>query len=273
MADFTKHGIAVPPLAQPHWMGRGFVAEPDLTGVVQALVQVHAGLPEGSAAAAQRWIENEMCAAAVGGHFDALIQDGMREAPPRPVLSGAEAGPRPSRTSTPPPQPKRSSAKKAPSRPRGHGGDNGAATVLRYEEWSLSAWVEPASAFVLLMSSKFVLVRGELNKALTRPMWQDAPENGAATELAFLLSQRADGTRFPSSQDASRGRIERDATILVRTGVLARAVRAAQATGAVETELFDVLLQALKSGQVTGMIHDNDHVVAREAASGDKSEL
>jgi hypothetical protein len=145
--------------------------------------------------------------------------------------------------------------------------------VLRYEEWSLSAWVEPASAFVLLMSSKFVLVRGELNKALTRPMWQDAPENGAATELAFLLSQRADGTRFPSSQDASRGRIERDATILVRTGVLARAVRAAQATGAVETELFDVLLQALKSGQVTGMIHDNDHVVAREAASGDKSEL
>ena len=96
MGDFTKHGVAVPPLQQPLWMGSGFVAIPDLQGVVDALLTVHSGLPPGSCESAQRWVAEEMSAEAVGGKFDALITNGLSVLPPRPQpFNGKVHWPRP----------------------------------------------------------------------------------------------------------------------------------------------------------------------------------
>lgn len=278
MADFTKHGIAVPPL-QPSWMQRGFVAEPDIAGVVNALVKTNAGLPEGSAAAAQHWIEKEMSAEAVSGHFHRLIQDGMRKPPPRPEISGEEDAPRPSMTrathATRATASKRRSARTKGPTTREQGGDetpkvlHHEPTVLHYEEWSAETWVKPATAFVLLMSNKLVLRRSELHKVLQMP----ALQHGQETELAFLVSERLDGTRFPLREDASMGRVERDTTILLRTSALAKAVESAQASGGGgQMELFDVVYKGLQTGRITSIVHI-DNVVARHTHSGDKSEL
>ena len=76
MADYTKFGIAVPPL-QRHWLaqGKGFVAEPHLDGVVAALHTVHQGrLPEEQRAAAVAFVRKTMSARAVVGSFLALVR-------------------------------------------------------------------------------------------------------------------------------------------------------------------------------------------------------
>lgn len=74
MAAFTRFGHAVPPLQLSYYL-RGFVAVPNISGVVNALKDVYKGVYIGSATAAKKWIQNDFSTAAVVNAFEVLLQN------------------------------------------------------------------------------------------------------------------------------------------------------------------------------------------------------
>lgn len=74
MAAFTRFGHAVPPIQLSYYL-RGFVAVPNISGVVDALKDVYNGVWKGSAAAAKEWIENDFSTTAVVDAFEELLQN------------------------------------------------------------------------------------------------------------------------------------------------------------------------------------------------------
>uniref|UniRef100_A0A7S0P0C5 Glycosyl transferase family 1 domain-containing protein n=1 Tax=Calcidiscus leptoporus TaxID=127549 RepID=A0A7S0P0C5_9EUKA len=74
MADFTRYGIAVPPLGQPFFLDRGFGALPDLNGTVEALLRVHRGqVPESDQREAVQLVRSSMSTEAVVSKFEAIL--------------------------------------------------------------------------------------------------------------------------------------------------------------------------------------------------------
>jgi len=207
MGDFTKYGVAVPPLPQPAWMSRGFVALPDLQGVVDALQAVHRGLPDAARVAAQSWMQKEMSAEAVVDQFEALITEGLRTRPPTPQLSGGEAGPKPNIFHTP------QSDGSSPL-------DD--ATVLFYEDWDATPWTAPDTEFLLLLSNRYTLDEDNLRRAF-------AQDPAGAQDVLFLAARGADGVEFPVMEDLSAGRIDRNVVLRLRTRCLVRAIADASA--------------------------------------------
>ena len=82
MADFTFHGVSVPPHAHGEWLSMGFVASPNTSGVVEALKAVRGGrLPAGSREEAKRRIREDMSEDAVGEAMARLIAGRKRRFP------------------------------------------------------------------------------------------------------------------------------------------------------------------------------------------------
>ena len=83
MGDFTKFGIAVPPV-QMDFMKRGVVACPDVAGVAVALAQVENGTfaahaEFATAAEVGAWVDAHFAPAVVGRRFQRLIRKAARK--------------------------------------------------------------------------------------------------------------------------------------------------------------------------------------------------
>eukprot|EP00588_Corethron_pennatum_P018550 CAMPEP_0194306472 /NCGR_PEP_ID=MMETSP0171-20130528/3611_1 /TAXON_ID=218684 /ORGANISM="Corethron pennatum, Strain L29A3" /LENGTH=709 /DNA_ID=CAMNT_0039058257 /DNA_START=61 /DNA_END=2190 /DNA_ORIENTATION=- len=266
MGDFTKFGVAVPPLGQPCWLGRGFVAQPDLQGVVDALVEVHGGLSDESRLAAQNWVRKEMSVEAVVDAFEALVSEGLRSRPPKPRISGGEAGPRPTVFDTHSHSGSSSNLLETLSDPGRYlqalsdPDSDGMfllhdSTVLFYEEWGVKPWVAPDTEFLLIMSKRYTLYEDELHISISSPFTKDQ-------DVVFLISRRANGEEFPTSADVSQGRLDRRATIRMRTKCLVQAI----ATSGTSRALPDLVLTALAAASTYKykMSHQGSAVVAVE---------
>ena len=81
MGDFTRYGIAVPPIDQPFFHVRGFTSLPSLNGTVDALHAVLRGeLTEASRREAMQWVRSTFSAAAVVDQFEALVAGSQYDA-------------------------------------------------------------------------------------------------------------------------------------------------------------------------------------------------
>ena len=258
MADFTRHGVAVEPLAQPHWMSRGFVASPDLAAVIDALSDVHRGLYDGEREAAQAWVAETMNAEVVAAQFAELIRDALLSPPPRPRGSAAVLPPRPHRfassgvTGAASPLP--------PDRTLGTAGGgspvDGSYVEVFYETWDLSRWIPPMAPMLLIQSDRFVVSPEAVRVAITQ-----APK----ADVLFLQSQRTSGQIFPMADDVQRGNLSPDATLLIRTQAI---MRVASEPAARSMHLSQLVMETLSRAQSLklNMRHIAARIVAHEKA-------
>ena len=73
MLDYTYHGVAVPPL-QPQWHSLGWVYTPNISGFVEALVQVEGGkLPDGQVEAAAAFVRDELAPDVVTARLEEML--------------------------------------------------------------------------------------------------------------------------------------------------------------------------------------------------------
>ena len=262
MAHNTRHGVAVPPLDQPSWLGRGFVATPDLSGVIDALLTVHRGLPAGEREEAQLWVAEQMSTEAVTTQFMSLIGDGLRTPPPRPTaLTSHVAPPKPWE---PPRRRKRANVDDAV---RSTASREYAA--LSYEEWDMSAFMSgrarPSQPLLLIQPAGFIVDADGLEAKITQ-------FNQARADVLFLQAKRRNGEIFPLEHDISLGKLARDTVMLIRTGCISQAVEAVARHGNVP--LADVILAALSQAAILKYeLKHSTGVVAVEAPGSLKDEV
>ena len=74
MGAFTRFGHSVPPVQLSYYL-RGFVAVPNISGVVEALHKIHQNVWIGSSTRVKEWILNDFSAYTVGNAFHRLLQN------------------------------------------------------------------------------------------------------------------------------------------------------------------------------------------------------
>jgi len=73
MADFTKYGISVEP-AQKSFMVQGLVADPDISGCAEAILQIYENDFEETLVETREWLEENFSPEAVGGRMAGLLK-------------------------------------------------------------------------------------------------------------------------------------------------------------------------------------------------------
>lgn len=243
MGDYTLHGVSVPPL-QLGFMHEGLVATPDVAGVSAALRHVAAGGLDGhdsNQSRAADWIREEMSGASVSRQFDALLIKGVaakRAAAPLTLRASVDADGKASRVVGD------DSGVVAAGEVvwrvelgvgLGHDWyiplrvqDEGAiAALLKRERLAIAArgrrggqgaFTESAAGalpdWVLVWSSAGVLRMEELAK-MKAEGWDRVPAE--QIDVLFLETRRSDGTVFPKEVELTKGVLDPNILVLVRT--------------------------------------------------------